>query len=434
MNNRRAYISIGAILLLLLLFFIYMRPSDPKVIWKENYKNDNTQPYGGKVISQLLKGYFPKYEFKTISKNLNKVLKTDSIGKGHSNFIYIGAETHWDTTDVRVLLEFVSAGNTAFISSKKIDYDLMSEVYFEECDYNYWNDYKGYRDSMVQLNFEHPQLKTKDDFTYKYVFDKEVTSRYEWSYIDSMYFCEEVTSLIELGFAENKYGEKQVNFAKARYGNGEIYFHTMPIVFSNFNMLNKENLGYVNRLFSHLQPGDIYWDEYARKTHIRGREDDDSAPPTGGGLNVADNPLQYILNNKSLASAWYIMLGMVLFYLLFRAKRKQRIIPVLESNTNTSLEFIQTIGGLYFAQQNHRNLAFQKMKYFLVYIRDHYSLSTQNLDSEFLERLQRLSEVPQDKIDAIFTEFNRIKGIPQITEDTLIAFHQKIEYFNKNCK
>ena len=123
-----------------------------------------------------------------------------------------------------------------------------------------------------------------------------------------------------------------------------------------------------------------------------------------------------------------------MLYLIFRGKRKQRVIPILEKNKNTSLEFISTIGRLYFLRNNHKDLAHQKMRLFLAFVRERYHINTKDLDHSFVKSLAAISEVAEERIDQIVLMSNNVSGGSFISDATLIDFHKKIDYFYKNCK
>lgn len=218
-----------------------------------------------------------------------------------------------------------------------------------------------------------------------------------------------------------------INFAKIPYGEGTFYLHTTPLTFSNIAMLDSNSLQYANRVFSHLTIGKIYWDEYSK---IRG-------VPPGKESNRAlskDSPLQYVLSQPPLAWAWYLLLAMAFLYLLFRTKRKQRIIPVLEPNTNTSLQFVSTIGRLYFLQNNHKQLALQKMKLWLNFVRERYHLRGVEVDEAFQQKLIAKSEVSEIVVGKIFRWHHDIVESDDIVSQMLIEFHQLIEEFYRTCK
>ena len=125
---------------------------------------------------------------------------------------------------------------------------------------------------------------------------------------------------------------------------------------------------------------------------------------------------------------------MALLYMIFGARRRQRIIPVLEPNTNTSLEFISTIGRLYFIQNNHRKLALQKVKLFQAFIRQRYHIQSARADDDFFNKLALRSEVNIDLIRKIYLLSGNINNSSIVSENTLIELHQLMDRFYKNCK
>ena len=223
-------------------------------------------------------------------------------------------------------------------------------------------------------------------------------------------------------------------FARVAYGDGYFYLHTIPLVFTNIQLLDEEGLEYANRTFSHLQAGPIYWDDYSRVSEWMGRRRNERQYYSASRQLSTESPLQYILGQPPLAWGWYLLLSLGLLYLLFRAKRKQRIIPVLEPNTNTSLEFLSTIGRLYFMQNNHKQLALQQMKLWQSYLRERYLLQTRDMDSAFVEKLAHKSEISKEVINKILLLYRNISSSTFVSENTLIDFHRLLDNFYKNSK
>ncbi len=424
MTDKRPLIIFGIAALLILTFFIYFRSTKAVYNWDETYENESKEPYGLFVVRELLKSHSASKPFNEIKTSLLDDLPADEDST--ANYVFIGEAMYMDTSDVNTLLSFVENGNTAFISSKTIPHDLMFYVYYTECNNNYWEDYSEVEDTMARLNMLHRDLEASIGFLYKFL-ERATTQPYRWQYIDSIYFCDEAHSFIELGALN----DSLVNFAKIPYGKGFFHMHTTPLAFTNFQMIDESGLEYANKTFTHLSDGPIYWDSYSQVPESVGRRLNQS----GGGRRVSDEgPLSYILSQPPLAWAWYTALALALLYLLFRAKRSQRIIPVLEENKNTSLDFLSTIGSLYFIQNDHRKLCLQKMKLFLSFIREHYKMTTTTLDPPFFDRLSAKSEIPLPVIEKIFRYHKNISDSTFTSEQTLIDFHLEMDKFYKNCK
>lgn len=225
------------------------------------------------------------------------------------------------------------------------------------------------------------------------------------------------------------------NFARAPYGKGHFYLHTTPIAFSNLALQEEKSLAYVEKVISHLDGKNVYYDTYSRVSEgvSRRRNERENWMNNNRTFNT-ESELSYILSQPALRWAWYISLALTLFYLVFRAKRQQRIIPVTEENRNTSLEFVGTIGQLYFQQENHQKLAAQKFKLWQGFIRDKYRITTREFDAEFEKKLSAKSDVSQADIHAILTQYNLIQGATGIHSHTLIEFHETMERFYRTCK
>ncbi|MBK6839709.1 MAG: hypothetical protein IPG90_16740 [Bacteroidetes bacterium] len=142
----------------------------------------------------------------------------------------------------------------------------------------------------------------------------------------------------------------------------------------------------------------------------------------------------YILSQDSLRWAWYLVLALTILYMIFFGKRRQRIIPILEPKKNTSLEYIRTVGQLYYQERNHRVICIHKMKLFQAFLRSKYFINTYEVDDDTIEKIAVKSTVDKEVIRSIFSQYNWIDKNLDISDQMLINFHQQIEKFYKTCK
>ena len=419
--DRKKVTILGLAVIGLLLLFVFTRQK--KFDWNESYKENTKEPFGTNILFNILQNDNPA--FNLISKNYVADLPIDSTGQ--SNFVFVGENMFLDTSDVNRIMDFVRAGNNVLISSRKMPFDLMFYVYYEECEDHYWDNFNKLTDSIVSMEFEHPTLAEDGIFDFKHYTRGKVSAR-AWHFIDDKYFCQQEEGFVPIGTLENKY----VNFAKKKLGKGHFYIHTTPLVFTNYHLLEEDGLAYAENIFSHLSDGPIYWDKYSRVPENVSRRRDRRNPDNREFAETG--PLSYILDQPSLAWAWYIGIALALLYLIFRAKRKQRIIPVVETNTNTSMEFINTISQLYFVKNDHKKLCIKKMKLFQQFIRERYQIPIKEKSPEEFNRLSVVSEVPYSDIEKIFSYFRNISTSNFVSDESLIAFHKMIDGFHKRCK
>jgi len=430
-NNKRFWIAIGmlavlAVLAALALFF----SSDKQWDWRESYRQESRDPYGTQVISELLHIYHGRQPFLLLKDSLGELPR---YGAG-ANYLFIGEGMLLDSTDAEQLLGFVEQGNRAFIASRTLP-ELLSDRLFPSmyCGESYiaWSDYATLIDSAARFSLVHPDLQALEPVVFRFPYRNDYRP-YRWQYMDSLAFCGgEAVGFVPMG----RLNGAHVNFARLPFGEGYFFFHTNPIAFSNVQLLDESALHYAERAFSHLLEGPIYWDEHTKVSERAARSQNFNKDSQADERRLNPrSPLQYVLAQASLTWAWYLLLILTLLYLLFRAKRRQRIVPVLEKNENTSLEFVATIGRLFFMQNDHRRLALLQMKLFRAYAHRHYGIQHQELDTEFVEKLAGKSEIPEKSIQELLNDFQRIERSKDITADDLIAFHRKVDYFYKHCK
>lgn len=426
MQDNKKYILLGVAILLMTLFFAYFfGGAKQPVNWREDYKETNTGPFGTYLSLKLLEEYFPKNEVTILKDSIPAVLEKE---ENPANYVFIGGNMYMDSLAEDALLKFVEKGNKAFIASKSPPIDLMSFVFVDYCGDYYWDNYSTFEDSSAYFNLKHPDLSLGDSLLHLMFENEFDTTIYRWHHFPDYLFCEENEPLVKLGSMDNNL----VNFMKVDYGQGSFYFHTNPILYTNSVLRREDGFEYAHRSFAHLQEGETYWDQRSRIWFFENPNDN-----LFGGKKTfeSEGPLKYILAQPSLAWAWYLSLALGLLYLLFRAKRQQRVIPVTEPNRNTSLEFISTVGRMYFVQNDHRKLAQNKAKLFLAFVRDNYKIPTKTLNQQFVQTLANKAEVAPDLVQKI-VETQQVMNLPGglFTEMMLIDFHQKLEQFYKNCK
>ena len=309
--------------------------------------------------------------------------------------------------------------DTNTITSDKIDHaDSSFENSFLPDSIPVENDLlvKHFQDSMVQCNFIQPISQEINSFPYVYVYDQD-SALYNWQYFDTNFVNKATTTCQSIG----KLKTDKINYIRIAYGKGRFYLHSNPIVFANFNLLTENHINYAELVFSQLPNSKTFYDEYSKV--YKGSND---------GSDGSESPLKYIFSQPELKWAYYLIVAMLLLFIFFRAKRKQKIIPILKSNSNTSLEYVQTIGSLYFQSGEHKKIAIQKMKVFLADIRTKYKVQTTDFNESFYAQLSIKSKVSIGIIKEIFERYKFLENLSTADEQILIDFYQSIETFYKN--
>lgn len=157
------------------------------------------------------------------------------------------------------------------------------------------------------------------------------------------------------------------------YGKGEVIFVSSPLLFTNYGMLEGNTFVYIFRLMSYLADLPVYRTEAYVKTDAM--------------LVAEQSPFREFIKRPPLRWALYLALLGVVLFMIFTARRRQRVIPIMSKPTNRSLEFIQLIGTLYYQRKDHVNLVRKKFKLFAEELRKTAGVDISDVntdDSEYL--------------------------------------------------
>lgn len=408
--------SIVALAIVVLIYFIYNSKGGNKYQWYQSYRNDNVQPYGTHFIEKLLTSTHNGKTTISQKEAIHKVLE----GKEWKNtdYVLIGQSIHLDDEDRNALVNFIGAGNDVFISTMEAPTALVNAIYTSQCEDFHEFTYDYNMDTAVYANFYDSTHSKPEDFEFRYRMGAE-DYPYYWRTVDYQVLCDTTQTMQLLGYQQGDL----VNFIRIPYNSGNLYLHTAPLMFTNYFLTKKDKMEYSSSVFSYLKGDDLIWDEVSKV-------------PFSDMDNPYDSPLYYIMQQPALKYAWWMLLGAALLYITFASKRTQRIIPVLETKTNTSLEFLSVISQLHFQNPNHLDMARKKMKYFLYFIRAKYGINTQSLTEEQSKRLAEKSKVDLADITIINDRYRSIENysITDDDPDLLVNLYNAIENFYKKCK
>ncbi len=395
MKGYRIFIFVFVTLLVLYIIGQLNRPKD--FDWSVTLRNDDKNPYGAYILYNQVKQLFPSASLQSHREPAYNVL--DKNDYYNSAYIIVAPEIDMGKADLESLLHYAEEGNSVFLSAFDFSKTLMDSLGLKSTE---TTDLMS-TDSVL-INFTNPALKAKQDYHFKRgvinAYFKEVNKK---------------DSSTVLGI--NQYNNP--NFVKVQYGKGAFYIHAAPLCFSNYFMLFQNNSDYVAKALSYL-PADInsvLWDEYYKA----GRE----GPTT---------PLRFFLSNEYLTWALRLTIIALIVYVLFAMKRRQRIIPVIPPLRNTTLDFVETVSGVYFSQHDNNSIAQKKIQHWLDFVRQKYYLATQNLDDAFTKQLQKKSGVPEELIRLIIKNIGRANAQPRLTDDVFLELNNTIDKFYQLSK
>lgn len=157
------------------------------------------------------------------------------------------------------------------------------------------------------------------------------------------------------------------------YGKGEVIFVSSPLLFTNYGMLEGNTSVYIFRLMSYLADLPVYRTEAYVKTDAM--------------LVAEQSPFREFIKRPPLRWALYLALLGVVLFMIFTARRRQRVIPIMSKPANRSLEFIQLIGTLYYQRKDHVDLVRKKFKLFAEELRKTAGVDISDVNTDDREHL-----------------------------------------------
>jgi hypothetical protein len=375
--------------------FEYYRPKP--IDWTSTYQNDDKIPFGTRALFELLPSALNNQPVTALRVPIYNHLTEDSLPK-RSNYVFVNQAFELDKNDTRELLKYVRRGNNVLISAYDFPDSLPGLLGFKAS-----LKAPELRDTLLLQNFVNPVLK------------KPVG--YNFFHDDGRNFLalnkpiDRLTGAVTV-LARN--ARKEPIFVQIRYGQGQFLVHNLPLAFTNFFVLSNKTSDHAAKALSYLPALPTYWDEYQKQGRFG--EDEQSI-------------LRYVFSQPPLMWAYYLLVWGLILYMIFAGKRTQRIIPVVEPPRNTSLEFVETVGQLYFQQQSHDNVARKKIQYFLANIRERYGLNTNELNAEFTETLAQKSGADATQVADLVRLLRNAQRSISLSENDLLVINFNIEKF-----
>ena len=354
--------------------------------WRKNFDVNKKTPFGLFVFNQEI-GTLLHQKVKKVNVSPYDFYRKSTL-KPH-NILVI--ESKMDLESWNKILKNVENGSDALIISDFVHSAISDSLEI----------YTNYGDSQEQSIFKLTDEKFKSD---SIILDKLPTG---------ISFSSVSKNHLILG-AETS-GSKYPNFLKIDHGKGHLYLHSEPLVLTNYYLLKPRNERYIQDVFSYLPNRETIWfsDNVEKKA-------------------VSTSPLRFILSQPALKYSWWLLLGGLLLFVFFNAKRKQRIVPIIQPLPNKSVEFVKSIGNLYLQEGDFHDMMAKKAQYFLNRVRMDLLIDTNSLDENFKEKLHLKTGISKDKIaDATKLLLDAQNPYSSLIKDDLIRINNLLDQILK---
>ncbi len=386
--NRRSYIII--FIAAMIVAYIVVKNSSRKpseLDWTPYYGINNKQPLGLYVLNKETKDLFPEKSITWVNGTPGSYFDRLIEKNEHAanTFIFIGDDMPWEENEIHRLLSAVEAGMNGFISLNKFPAKLLEKLEIQV---------KGNDESkFVRLSVEDGNsvnIKPKRPNQFDTYFDDELQS---------------VGKIHKIILGRN---DQNTNFVKVFYGEGTLLLHCSPAAFSNYYLLKTDIKPYTESVLSKLPGKEVIW--------LTDRQQS----------NISNSPLSFVLAHPPLRYALYMIIGGVSLFILFNAKRRQRIIPIKITNRNTSVEFVRTIGNLYYQKIGISDLLKMRLGFLKERLKTDYQLSVDQSDAELIERLSNKTGKPVEMVADFVDIIREVEAGPADSKKMLTLFEQYI--------
>lgn len=361
------------------------------------YSSRDKAPYGSYVPFKVMQHFFKQAKPKTVTRPFAKTYeRTDGLNTTNNVYIIVAERLWLSEKDVAAMSEYVSEGNKLFLAVEETD-------------------------SLLEATFGFRVKKTKDPYGPAHVtqhfsnpnFGPDTVFTSSGIQFNSSLAAPDSGIITTLG--TNK--DHEPNFFRIPYGNGQVFVMLNPMTWTNYFLMIKGNMRALELQMAYLPeyPPNVYWDEFYKYQH---------GPQRGDFSNW-----QVLLRHPSLRWALFLSVALLLLYVLFESKRRQRLIPPKPVLANNSLDFAETLGKLYYQHHNNLNLANKMTTHLLDYIRQHYYLNTGALNAEFVTALSRKSGHSRESVERLIGMAVQVRLSDSFSDDQLQEYYNSIYQF-----
>lgn len=380
-----------AFVAILLIKYITPSPLD----WNPSYSRHDKIPLGTKIFFDVLGDMFPQQT--TIHSASKSPYESFSEYPNFDAYLVVTNDFEIDETSLKTVLSRVQNGGTLFVSSQYFNESFLDTLGLQTGYFYGFSDEKN----LAPLELYVPKSKPA-----VYQGQRRFVGKY-FSKIDT------ATTTI-LGTTKGA----RPNFVRVQWKSGTIYVHSIPALFSNYALLDSNTQGYAARAISVLpSTHHILWDEYYKLDTQKNR----------------NSKLGVILKDSRLTIAYYLLGVGVLLYVIFNGKRRQRIIPILKPYTNQTVEFVTTVGKLYFQHRDSTNLVDKQILYFNEYIRKQFYLREVKFNTELFQKISQKTNIPLNEVQSVFNSITTIKNRIVNDDNDVKKLSELIENFKRRC-
>ena len=390
--------------------------------WQPTYSTNDKEPFGAYAFDKILKDswqedyYQNDYSFYDIAGITTKYPDDEDSDTAEINpkynLLIVSFSLDLDSTETEFLLKYVRAGGSVILSANFIFgplddslniavvnpsvfqyvFDLSKEQTAEQV--------RFCAPDSTQTTLSLPQALVKNHF--------EIPDTVNNAYFNSLYRISTVSD------------DKTVSLRYA-IGEGNLILVANPLVFTNYGILNDSINPYIWKHLAYLKGKPLMRTEYYE---MKSQEMDS---PGGESRSI----FGVILRERALRWAFYTTLAGIFIFMIFTAKRKQKIIPVINPPANKMLDFVGSIAGLYLLKNNNADILLKKQIYWGEELKRKYGIDIVNEPNNYdlYKRVATKTRMPFDEVCGLFINLRMIDKTTSVSDEQMMELVAKMNEF-----
>jgi len=382
--------------------------------WQPTYKTSDKEPFGAYVFDEILKDSWTNKYIHNYNSLYDIVAQTAEYPEGRSediglfsdstefrpeyNVLIVAFSLDLDSTETKLLLKYVRNGGSVILATNVIFGPLNDSLNIDISNpsvYQYVFDMSKkqteekvsfYTPDSAQLALTLPQPLVKNHF--------EIRDTVHYSYFNSLYRISTTSD------------NKTISLRYA-IGQGNLILVANPLIFTNYGILNDSINPYIWKHLAYLRGKPLIRTEYYQ---------------VGSQGGKGQSEFRVILRERAFKWAYYTILAGILLFMIFTAKRKQKIIPVIKPPANKMLAFVRSIAGLYLLKNNNADLLLKKQTYWGEELKRKYGIDILNEQHgyEFYKRVADKTRQPVEDVRRLFIDLSIIDETTYVSDDEMM--------------
>jgi hypothetical protein len=397
-RQERTFVGILVATVVLVVLVAWWVPTP--VDWSDSFAANDPRPYASEVVRMALPDLFREDAVRTVADPPFLQLQDTTTSGGA--YLFMTARFAPDKNETERLLNYAARGNTVFVAAHSFGGAWADTLGLATQPRPPVLPSVGGRDTVRLQLAQAPKgqeggVPVRAE-TAAYVFDSLGTAS--------------ATVLGTVATADST----APSFVRRSHGEGTLLLSSTPRAFTNAHTLDKRTASYVWAALSHIphSAAPVWWDAHYKP-----------------GRSQAQTPLRFVLSTPALQHAYVVLLvGGVLFFVV-KARRRQRVIPVIDPPSNATVDFVTTLGRLAHRRGNAETVAQRRVTYLLASIRERLDVTAEPLHQEWIQQVAARSGAPPDDVTTLAQVIGSIRNAEAVSEAQLEELDRCIQIFRE---